>query len=118
MALNRTDMIEATYPEEDARPRVFRLQPRPFIELRGRRAEVLMHGHSTHASSSQSLRITPGDRQALRLLAAGHSKAELAATLGLATREVETQLARLFAAMGAATLAEAIAAAERRGLLA
>ena len=89
----RTGTVEATYLEEG------------------------MH-QPTFPSSSQTLRITPWDRQALRLLAAGHSKADLAATLGIGMREMEAQLARLFTAMGAATLADAIAAAERRGLIA
>ena len=63
------------------------------------------------------LQITPSDREALRLLAAGRSNNDVAAGLGISTREVEAQLTRLFAAMGAATQGEALAAAQRRGLL-
>ena len=66
---------------------------------------------------SQMLQITHSDREALRLLASGHSKDDVAVGLGVSTREMETLLANLFAAMGAATQAEAIVAAERRGLL-
>src|SRR5262249_49167078 len=79
---------------------------------------VLMRRQSTYASASQTLWITPGDRQALRLLAAGHSNGDVAADLGISTREMETLLTKLFAAMGAATQAEAIAAAQSGGLLA
>jgi len=68
--------------------------------------------------ATQILLIAPSDREALRLLAAGHSKDVVAVGLGISTREMETQLAELFAAMGAATQAEAIVAAQRRGLLA
>jgi DNA-binding CsgD family transcriptional regulator len=64
------------------------------------------------------LQITPSDREALRLLATGYSKDDVAMGLGISTREMETRLTKLFAAMGAATQAEAIAAAQRRGLLA
>jgi DNA-binding CsgD family transcriptional regulator len=63
------------------------------------------------------LRITPSDREALRLLATGHSKDDVATGLGMTAAEVETQLRTLFAAMGVASEAEAIAAAHRRGLL-
>jgi len=68
--------------------------------------------------ASQMLQITPSDRQALRLLAIGHSKDDVAVGLGISAPEMETQLAKLFAAMGAATQAEAIAVAQRRGLIA
>ena len=68
--------------------------------------------------ASRMLLITPSDREALRLLATGHSTGDVAAGLGISTREMETQLMKLFAAMGAATQADAIASAQRRGLLA
>src|SRR4029450_8584217 len=38
--LHRTGLVEATYVEEDARLRVFRLRPEPFAELHGWLAEV------------------------------------------------------------------------------
>src|SRR5262245_60577122 len=38
--LHRTGLIEATYVEEDARLRVFRLRREPFVELHGWLAEV------------------------------------------------------------------------------
>ena len=38
--LHRTGLVEATTVEEDARLRVFRLRPAPFVELRGWLAEV------------------------------------------------------------------------------
>lgn len=65
-----------------------------------------------------ALRITPDERLALQLLAGGHTTRAVAAGLGIETNEIEALLASLFTAMGAATQAEAIAAAERRGLLA
>jgi DNA-binding NarL/FixJ family response regulator len=71
-----------------------------------------------HRQLPGALRITPDERLALRLLASGHTTRAVAAGLGVETREIETVLASLFTAMGAANRAEAIAAAERRGLLA
>jgi DNA-binding CsgD family transcriptional regulator len=68
--------------------------------------------------AGQMLQITPSDREALRLLATGRSTGDVAAGLGISAVEMATQLRRLFAAMGAATQAEAIADAQRRGLLA
>lgn len=72
---------------------------------------------SPHAQSPGALRITPDERLALQLLASGHTLRAVAAGLGIETKEMEALLATLFTAMGAATRAEAIAAAHRRGLL-
>ena len=68
-------------------------------------------------SASGALRITPDQRLALQLLASGHSTSVVAAGLGVGTQEIDTLLATLFAEMGAASQAEAVAAAHRRGLL-
>ena len=64
------------------------------------------------------LHITPSERQALRLLANGQSPGDMAAGLGVSALEMEVMLSGLFAAMGATTRAEAVAVADRRGLLA
>jgi DNA-binding NarL/FixJ family response regulator len=63
------------------------------------------------------LQITPWERDVLRLLANGKAKNEIATYLGMRARDFESGLTRLFAAMGAATQAEAIAGALKRGLL-
>lgn len=63
------------------------------------------------------LQITPWDRDVLQLLAAGKATNEIATRLGMRTPDFESGLTRLFAAMGAATQAEAIAGALKRGLL-
>lgn len=64
-----------------------------------------------------ALRITPRERQALQWLASGRTTTDVATRLGVGTHEIDALLDALFAAMGAASRAEAIAAAERRGLL-
>ena len=64
------------------------------------------------------LHITPWERSALELLATGTSPREIAGRLGVSEPEIELRLSTLFARMGAATQADAIAAAGRRGLLA
>ena len=69
-------------------------------------------------SSARALRITPLERRALQLLASGRTTGDLAIGLGLTPFETETLLADLFAAMGASTQGQAVAAAHRRGLLA
>ena len=71
----------------------------------------------TQHPSGGALRITPREREALQLLARGHTTAGVAAGLGLGAQDIERLLDQLFAAMGAASRAEAIAAAKRRGLL-
>src|SRR5262245_16283485 len=67
---------------------------------------------------TQILQITPWEREALRLLATGRWRDDAALGLGVGTQDMETLLAKLFAAMGVTTQAEAIAAARKRGLLA
>ena len=69
-------------------------------------------------ASGRALQITPLERQALQMLASGHATGDVAAGLGITPIEVETLLADLFAAMGASTRVQAVAAAHRRGLLA
>ena len=63
------------------------------------------------------LHITPDERQALRLLAAGQARARIAARLGITTFELELQLRTLFARMGAASPTDAVNIAIRRGLV-
>jgi NarL family two-component system response regulator YdfI len=63
------------------------------------------------------LHITPSERIALELLAAGIATNELASRLGLSTCEINARLASLFARMGAASRTEAVAFAMKRGLL-
>lgn len=63
------------------------------------------------------LHITPWERTALQLLALGTTAGALADRSGTGEDEVNAQLATLFAKMGAANRAEAVAAAYRRGLL-
>ena len=76
-----------------------------------------MQRQSQYESSSRALQITPGERQALQLLANGHTTRDVAVSLGIAPFEIDALLTNLFEAMGAATQAEAIAVAHRRGLL-
>jgi len=63
------------------------------------------------------LRITPGERRVLQLLAAGMSRTELAASLRLPEAELVWRLGALFGRMGVTTEAEATAECVKRGLL-
>ena len=65
----------------------------------------------------QVLHITPGERAALRLLAEGKSRRELAASLEVSEPEVEARLMALFRRMGVKTEREAAAECVKRGLL-
>jgi DNA-binding NarL/FixJ family response regulator len=51
------------------------------------------------------------------MLADGKGPTEVASCLSVGQREIELQLAALFARMGAANCTEAIADAQRRGLV-
>jgi DNA-binding CsgD family transcriptional regulator len=63
------------------------------------------------------LQITPSERHALQLLANGNTTNDLATGLGIGEVETEVLLAKLFAELGAASQAQAIAAAHKRGLV-
>lgn len=63
------------------------------------------------------LRITPGERRVLQLLAAGMSRTELAASLRLPEHELDWRLGTLFGRMGVKTETEAAAECVKRGLL-
>lgn len=63
------------------------------------------------------LQITPGERDALRLMANGKAIWEIAGDLGMSEGVAEEQLAALFERLGASSRSEAVGAARRRGLL-
>jgi DNA-binding CsgD family transcriptional regulator len=63
------------------------------------------------------LHITPWERAALAMLARDVPRSELASRLGGSEPEIEQHLTTLFTRMGAASAAEAVAVAARRGLL-
>jgi DNA-binding CsgD family transcriptional regulator len=63
------------------------------------------------------LHITPWERNALQLLAEQKGTTEIASCLGLSVSEIDPHLTALFARMGAASRTEAVASAQRRGLL-
>src|SRR5262249_40147155 len=96
---------------------------RPHIQRGRHHADVgvesgsLMHRQPRYESSGRVLLITPWERQVLQLLADGRTINDAAAGLGMSTVDIETQLTRLFATLGAGSQAEAIAAAHKRGLL-
>lgn len=61
--------------------------------------------------------ITPAERRALQMLADGTAMPAVADQLGTSERETEVRLGTLFARMGAASRADAVSVALRRGLL-
>jgi DNA-binding CsgD family transcriptional regulator len=63
------------------------------------------------------LQITPGERQALQLIAQGKAVGEVGQCLGVPPNELGNHLTALFAKLGAGNGAEAIAEAARRGIV-
>jgi DNA-binding NarL/FixJ family response regulator len=61
--------------------------------------------------------LTRRERDVLRLVAAGGTNAEVAARLGLGEETVKTLLGRIFLKLGVRRRAEAVAVAQRAGLL-
>jgi DNA-binding NarL/FixJ family response regulator len=78
----------------------------------------LVHNGEVSVPNMRVLHITPWERNVLEQLAAGSATTEIARQLGVNDGEIESSLAVLFARMGVANRAEAIASAARRGLLA
>lgn len=68
------------------------------------------------AGSCPEILLTPRQEEVLRLLAEGHSNAEIAATLGIAERTVKAHLGSLFDALGADSRTRAVARARQLGL--
>lgn len=67
----------------------------------------------------RALRSRPGgaDRALLRLLAGGRPTVEIAGVLGVAPKTVRNRSSRLYRRLGVRSRAQAVEAAERRGLL-
>ncbi|HEX2045494.1 MAG TPA: response regulator transcription factor [Gaiellaceae bacterium] len=61
--------------------------------------------------------LTPREREVLRLVAAGGTNAEVAARLGVGEETVKTLLGRVFLKLGVRRRAEAVAVAQKSGLL-
>lgn len=61
--------------------------------------------------------LSPRERQAMRLIAAGATNPQIAEELGVGRETVKTFLSRAFAKLGATRRAEAVSEAHRQGLL-
>lgn len=62
-------------------------------------------------------KLTPREREVLRLIALGHTSVEIAQTLGLSPRTIETHRARIHRKLGLTTRAELVRYALQRELL-
>jgi two-component system nitrate/nitrite response regulator NarL len=83
-------------------------------------------GPETHSAIRQEIRgrgsespspLSPREREILRLIADGHSAAEIAAKLFLSPATVKTHLQRIYGKLGVSERAAAVAEAMRTGLL-
>lgn len=68
-------------------------------------------------SSMNTDKLTPREREVLRLIALGHTSVEIAQKLGLSPRTIETHRARIHRKLGLDTRAELVAYAMRHKLL-
>lgn len=66
---------------------------------------------------AQRAALSPREREALRLVAAGATNPEIASSLGVGRETVKTLLSRAFAKLGANRRAEAVSEAHRQGVL-
>jgi DNA-binding CsgD family transcriptional regulator len=78
-----------------------------------RREVLLLEGGAGELSAValRGLGLTPRQADTLRLLALGHSPAQTAAQMGIATRTVDKHLQHVYAKLGATCLSQATATA-------
>jgi len=78
-------------------------------------------GNASHRASdrsaSHSLKLTPRQREVLRLIAQGHTMKEIAALLGISTRTAESHKYEMMDALGIQTTAELVQYAMKLGLI-
>ena len=70
-----------------------------------------------HPRAERDVSLSPRERDILTLVAAGATNAEVAARLGIGRETVKTLLYRAFEKLGVRRRSEAVAEAQRRGLL-
>jgi DNA-binding CsgD family transcriptional regulator len=69
------------------------------------------------ASDKADVRLTPREREVLRLLVEGRSNPEIAAALFVSPRTAETHVTHILAKLGVVSRTEAVAHAVRDGLV-
>jgi two-component system response regulator NreC len=84
---------------------------------RGYVSPVLAAKLNGDRSSRQTDRLTPREREVLRLIALGYTSVEIADKLGLSPRTIETHRARIHRKLGLATRAELVRYALQHELL-
>jgi DNA-binding CsgD family transcriptional regulator len=88
-------------------------------EIKAEVDRVLTAAEGTRTQNPRSRdgsKLTPREREVLRLLAEGRTNLEIAAALFVSPRTAETHVTHILAKLGAATRAEAAAHAVRAGL--
>ena len=78
---------------------------------------ALASGMDRVSHGSSTPRLSPREEEVLRLLALGHTNAEIAAALHISLRTAETHRARVLMKLGARTRAELVRAALDRGIV-
>jgi DNA-binding NarL/FixJ family response regulator len=70
-----------------------------------------------HPRAQRQVNLSPREREILQLIAGGSTNVEIATRLGISRETVKTMLYRAFAKLGAKRRSEAVAEAQRLGLL-
>jgi DNA-binding NarL/FixJ family response regulator len=84
---------------------------RPFLATRA--SEVLVKGFLTSESCADGPRLTFRERAIVQLLASGNSNKEVAQTLGISVKTVETHRARIMRKLGLTSLVKLVRFAVR-----
>ena len=80
-------------------------------------AQLVAAEEEEAAAKSQASPLSPREREVLRLLALGHTNQEIARTLAISVRTVETHRTRIMRKLGAETRADLVGYALAEGLI-
>jgi len=73
--------------------------------------------HAPHPPSTRPVQLSPREREILQLIAEGRSNSQIASQLQIGAESVKTMVYRAFGKLGVRRRSEAVAEAQRRGLL-
>lgn len=92
-------------------------EPAELVAALRRVAEGGKAPRAAHPPSTRAVVLSPREREILRLIAEGATNVEIAERLGLGRETVKTMLYRAFEKLGVHRRSEAVAEAQRLGLL-
>ncbi len=111
------ELVDSAGDDPELRARLVRLQ-RHTESASGALRAAVQHGHGPEGSLTRGTDIvTPREYDVLRLVAEGHTNAEIGARLGLSNNTVKSYLGQVRQKLQARNRAQLVTIARQRGLL-